>query len=134
MLIGIEITAVLCITMTETGSGKTISIIVNHHRSEHDLIATIPIHIGHSIIVKALSVPRRTYTVAIPAPALAQLMGTGIHVECNHLVTGIDTTGKENARLAAIQIGCAEEMLRGAVSITITPGFFQVGLTAFQTL
>lgn len=63
-------------------------------------------------------------------------MSTGIHVERNHLMLGIDTTGQENAGLAAIKIGCAEEMLRSTVTAIILscrrfPNFHIICLAIF---
>ena len=120
MDVGIEVGYVMGITMTKTGSGKAKAIVIDDHRTEDDLIASVPIDIGNGVVMIALPVPR-TGRVAIPAPTLHELVGSRIDIEGNELMTRVDTTTQEDAGLLAIEIGRAEEVLRTAVAITIAP-------------
>ena len=49
-------------------------------------------------------------------------------------MTCIDTASEENARFATIEIRCAKEIFRGTMTVTVTPGSIQVGLTVLKTL
>ena len=49
-------------------------------------------------------------------------------------MTGIDATCEEEARLAAVETGCTEEVLCRAVAVAVAPGSVQTGLTCLQTL
>ena len=120
MDIGIEVSHVVGIAMTESCGRKAESIVIDDHRTEDDLIASVPIDVGNGVVMIALSVPR-TGRVAIPAPTLHELVGSRIDIEGNELMTRVDTTTQEDAGLLAIEIGCAEEVLRTAVAITIAP-------------
>ena len=131
--IGVEVAVVLGIAVTQTCRGEAVTIVVDHHRTETDLIAPVPVHVGDGIVVIALSVPGAG-CVVVPSPALCQLVGVRIHVEGNHLMTGIDAPGQEDARLAAVETRGSEEMLRRAVAVAVAPGCSQVGLTVLQTL
>ena len=48
----------LSVTMSESSSGKSLTIIVNDHRAPYYLIASVPIYIDDGIVVITLSVPR----------------------------------------------------------------------------
>ena len=60
-------------------------------------------------------------------------MGGRIHIISDELMTGIDASSQENARFATIQIRCAEEIFRGTMTITVTPGCVKVGLIVLET-
>ena len=81
----------------------------------------------------ALTIPRAARCVTIPAPALRQFVGSGVDIQCYHLVAGIDTTSQEDAGLASVQIGRTKEVLRRAVTVAVTPGCFQVAFAIFQS-
>ena len=110
------------------------AVVVDDHRAETYLVASVPVHVGDAIVVVALPVPGRAGRITVPAPALLQLVGRRIHVEGNHLVAGIDAACQEDARIATVQVGCAEEVLRRAVAIAVTPGSLQAGLSILQSL
>ena len=44
-------------------------------------------------------------------------------------MTGVDTASEEDARLASVKVGSAEEVLGAAVSVAVAPGCVEVGLT-----
>ena len=134
MDIRIKITYMLGITMTETSSRKSLTVIVNNHRTPYNLITSIPIHIGNDIVVIALPIPRRTRLVVGPLPANIQRMSIRIYIVCDKLVAGIDTTTQEDTWMLAIQIRSTEEVLTAAMTITITPSCLQISLACFQTL
>ena len=124
----------LSIAMTETSSGKSLAIIVNNHRTPYYLITSIPIHIGYDIVVITLTIPRRTLLIVGPLPANIQRMSIRIHIVCDELMAGIDTTTQEDAWMLAIQIRSTEEVLAAAMTIAITPSSLQISLACFQTL
>ena len=121
MDIRIEISYMLSITMTETCGREALTIIIYNHRTPYYLITSIPIHIGNDIVVIALTIPRRTWLVVGPLPANLQVVSLWIHIVCDELVAGIDTTAQEDAWMLAIQIRSAEEVLAAAMTIAITP-------------
>ena len=55
--VGVEVTVVLGIAVAEARCRETMTVVVNHHRAETDLVAPVPVHIGHAIVVIALTVP-----------------------------------------------------------------------------
>ena len=97
--------------MTEARGVKALSVIIDHHRAIHNLVAAVLIHIGNHVVMKALSKPLTTIAVAIPSPLLFQLMVL-THIVGNHLMTGIDATGKEDAGFVSVEIGRTEIVLR----------------------
>ena len=124
----------LGITMTETCSRESLTIIINHHRTPNNLITSIPIHIGNDIVVVTLTIPRRTRLVVGPLPADIQIVSLWIHIVCDELVAGIDTTSQEEAWMLAIQIRSTEKVLATTMTIAITPSCLQIFLSIFQTL
>ena len=134
MDIRIKITYMLSIAMTETSSRKSLAIIVDNHRTEYDFITSVPIHIGYDIVVITLSIPRRTHLVVGPLPANRQIVGIRIHIVCDELMTGIDTTRQEDTWMLAIEIRSTEEEFVGTVAVAITPSSLQISLACFQTL
>ena len=134
MDIRIEISYMLGITMTETCSRESLTVIINHHRTPNNLITSIPIHIGNDIVVVTLTIPRRTRLVVGPLPADIQIVSLWIHIVCDELVAGIDTTSQEEAWMLAIQIRSTEKVLATTMTIAITPSCLQIFLSIFQTL
>ena len=134
MDIRIEISYMLGITMTKTCSRETHTVIIDNHRTPYYLITSIPIHIGNDIVVITLTIPRRTWLVVGPLPANLQVVSLWIHIVCDELMAGIDTTAQEDAWMFAIQIRSTEEILAAAVTIAITPGCLQVCFSVFQAL
>ena len=100
----------LGIAVPEARRGKPLAIVVNDHRAEDNLVASVPVNICHAVVVVALPFPRAV-GVACPAPALRQFMGGGIDVVGHHLVTGIDASGQEEAGMLSVEVWSAEEML-----------------------
>ena len=119
--------------MAQTGGGETAAAVVDDHRAEDNLVAAVPVYVGHLVVVVALTVPGTAGTVAVPAPAFGQFMGGGVYVVGHHLVAGVDAAGQEDAGLAAVEIGGAEEVFRGAVAVAVAPGGVEVGLAGLQT-
>ena len=134
MDIRIEISYMLGITMTETCGRETHTVIIDNHRTPYYLITSIPIHIGNDIVVITLTIPRRTRLVVGPLPTDLQVVSLWIHIVCDELVAGIDTTSQEDAWMLAIQIRSTEEVLAAAMTIAVTPGCLQVCFSIFQTL
>ena len=134
MDIRIKITYMLSITMTETCSRKSLTIIIDNHRTVYDFVTSIPIYISYDIVVITLTIPWRTRLVVGPLPANSQGMSLRIYIVCDKLMTGIDTTTQEDAWMLAIQIRSTEEVLTAAMTIDITPSSLQISLTCFQTL
>ena len=61
-------------------------------------------------------------------------MGGRIDIVGHHLVAGVDASCKEDARVAPIEDGGAEEVLRRAVAIAITPSSVKAVLARLETL
>ena len=131
MDVRIQVADVGSITMTETGGRKALTIVINHHGTPDDLVTTIPIDIGDGIVVIALSIPRRTSLIISPLPTHVESMGRWIDIISDKLMAGIDTTTEEDARMLAIEIRRTIEVLARAVTITVTPSRFQIGLACF---
>ena len=134
MDVWIEIAMVLGITMSKPGSRQSLAIIVDDHRTETNLVASVPVDIGHGIVMVSVAIPLAARRVAVPAPARGEFMSGGIYVQGYHLVAGVDASGQEDAGLAAIEIGSAEEMLGRAVAVAVAPCGVQVGLSGFESL
>ena len=125
--VGVEVAHMLGIAVSQSGGGQSLAVVVDGHRTEHNLIPSVPVDVGHDIVVVTLSVPA-AWRIVVPGPAGRELVGGGIHVVGNHLVAGIDTTGEEDAGLLAVQIRGTEEILRRAVAVAIAPGFLEIAL------
>ena len=97
----VQVTHMLGIAVAEASCREALAVVVDDHRAKYYLVAAVHIYVGHAVVVVALPLPR-AITVVVPAPALLQLMGGGVHVVCYHLVAGIDASGQEDARLAAV--------------------------------
>ena len=130
--VGVEVTVVLGIAVAKAGGGKALSIVVDDHGTKAYLITSIHIHIGNAIVVIALSFPR-TPVVVVPFPSHLEFVRGGIHIVSNHLVTGVDTACEEDARLASVEVGSAEEVLGAAVSVAVAPGCVEVGFSGLKT-
>ena len=124
----------LSIAMTETSSRKSHSVIVDNHRTVYDFITSVPIHIGYDIVVITLTIPRRIRLVVGPLPANRQIVGIRIHIVCDELMTGIDTTRQEDTWMLAIEIRSTKEEFVGTVAVAITPSCLQISFSIFQTL
>ena len=123
----------LSVTMTEACGRQSLTIVVDNHRTEYYLIATVHINVGNSIVVISLSLPR-TIGIVKPAPTLLQGVCSRVYIKGYHLMTGIDTTCKEDAWLLAIKIWSTEEMLSTAVTIAIAPSFLKICFSIFESL
>lgn len=97
VLVWVEVAPVLGIAMTEAGSAQSLAIVVDDHGTEADLVTSVPVDIGNRVVVVALAVPGRTRRVAVPAPALGELMGGRVYVESDHLMARVDAASHENA-------------------------------------
>ena len=122
----------LGIAVTKACGGKSASVIVDNHRTEHNLVASVPVNVGYSEVMIALTIPGTSSLVAFPAPALGQ--SAAAHIQRHHLVAGVNTAGNKDARGAAVQVRRTEEMLRRAVAVAVAPCRGQVGLAGFQSL
>ena len=131
--IGIEVAHMLGVAMSEAGSTESLAVVVDDHRAEADLVASVPVDISNRIVVVSLPVPGTARRVAVPAPACGELVCRRIHVEGNHLVAGVDTAGEEDAGLVTVEIRSAEEVLRAAVAVAVAPGLLQVGLAVLES-
>ena len=109
----------LGIAMAQTGSVKTFAVVIDNHRTEADLIATVPVHIGNAEVVVALSAVRPA--LALPLPVQRQLVGRGVHRKSLHVVLRIAASSQVDVGLPAIQEGCSEVVLRRAVTIAVAP-------------
>ena len=76
----------LGVAVSVAGSRKSEAGIVNHHRTEDNLIAPVHIHVGDGKVVETIAEPGRLRVVAVPAPALGELVGLRVHVECTELM------------------------------------------------
>ncbi len=132
MNVRIEVATMLSIAMPQARCRKTFTVVVNHHRTKHNLVASVPVHVGYSEVVIALSLPR-TICVVVPSPAQLQLVSRRIHVVCHHLVARINASCQEDTGLVSIQIRCAKEILRTAVSVAVAPSSVEVVFTTFQS-
>ena len=121
MRVRVEVAMMLSVTMTIACRREAVSVVIDDHRTVAYLVATVPVDISNGIVVIAVTVPRRAGGVAVPVPALGQLMSSRVNIQGHHLMTGIDTACKEDAGFAAIQIGCTKEVFRRAVAIAVAP-------------
>ena len=108
--IRIEVAAMLCVTMSETCCGKSLAIVIDNHGAETYLVASVPVDIGNAEVMISLSLPRSVGIVE-PSPALLQRMCGRVNIVCNHLVTCVYTTCKEDAWFLAVEIRSTEEVL-----------------------
>ena len=90
--VGIEVGAMLCVAMAQAGGGEPLSVVINDHGAEDNLVATVHIHIADGEVVVALPEVGATLSGALPAPVFGELMGEWIHAESLHLVHGITST------------------------------------------
>ena len=82
----------LGIAVTKASSGKAIAGIVDHHRPEHNLIASVAVYVSNGKIVEAVTEPRRLGVVAVPAPALCQFVSLLVHIQGAEFVACIAAT------------------------------------------
>ena len=130
--IWVEVAAMLGVAMSETRSGKSFSVVVDDHRTKHDFVASVPIHIGNAVVVVALTFPR-AIGIVVPTPTFHQLVGSRVHIVGNHLVAGVDATCEEDAWLAPIEVWRSEEILAGTMSVAVAPSSVEVVFATFQS-
>ena len=58
MDVGIEISVVLGIAMSESCGRKSFSIVIDYHRAEAYLVASVPVDVCNGIVVIAIAIPR----------------------------------------------------------------------------
>ena len=127
MAVGVEVAAVLGIAMPEACGGEALTIVIDDHRAEHYLVASVHVDIGNAVVVVTLRFPW-TIGIAGPAPALGQRMGARVYIISNHLVACVDASRKEYAGLVPVQVGGTDEVLRTTMSVAVAPSAVQVGL------
>ena len=130
--VGVQVAMMLSIAVAKADSRQSLTVIVDDQATEDYLVAAVPVDIDDSVVVVTLTIPGRAFLVVHPAPALRQLMGSGINVECYELMTGIDATTKEDAGLAAVEIGSTEEELAGTVAVAVAPSTVEVALARLE--
>ena len=132
---GVEVADMQRVAMSKASRREATAVVVDNHGAVDNFVAAIAVDIGYAIVMVALSVPRTAGCVAGPTPTLRQLVGLWIHVKCNHLMTGIDASCQENARLTTVETGSAEEMLcRSVTQDALSPSVLLIRLTSLQTL
>ena len=90
--VGVEVAAVLRVAVTIARSGETVARIVDNHRAKDYLVTAVHVDIGNTEVVEAIAKPGRFAVVAVPAPALGQLVGCGIHVKYTELMARVAAT------------------------------------------
>ena len=108
--------------MTEACSGQTMTVVIDDHRAIDNLITTIQVNVGYTVVVVTIGIPRVTPTTIVrPMPTFCQGMCAGIDIVGTHLMLRVDTTSKEDAGGLSIKVGSTEEIFRGAVTIGVAP-------------
>ena len=118
--------------MSQACGTQAMSIVINDHRTKYDFVTTIPVNISNGIVMITLTIPRATRSIIHPSPTLCKLMCFWIYIKSHHFMAGIDTTSKEDAWMAPIQVRSTKEVLATTMTITITPSLFQVSLSCLQ--
>ena len=78
---GIQVAAVLCVAVTQSGGAESLAVIIDNHRTEHNLVASVPVNIGNLIVMESVAKPGVVPSaVAVPAPALGEGMGGGVYI------------------------------------------------------
>ena len=120
--IGVEVGAMLGVAVTKTGCGESTAVVVDNHRAEADFIAAVPVDVGNTEVVIAVSIPRVAPAVVVgPLPIERELMGGGIDAEGLHVVLRVTAAAEEDERMTAIEERRTEVVLRGAVTIAVAP-------------
>ena len=110
----------LSVAVSQTSRGKSLAVIIDSHRTKHNLIPSIHIHIGNGKIMIAITKPRvRPSRIVVPIPKLRQLVSGRINVEGCHLMLRVATASQENAWFMPIQIRSTEIVLHRAVSTVV---------------
>ena len=99
---------------------QSVAVVVDDHRAEDNLVAAVHVDVGNVEVVEAVAKPGRRGVVAVPAPALGQLVGLGIDVEGTGFVARVATAAQEYRGVAPVQVGSAEVVLAGAVARIVT--------------
>ena len=90
--VGVEVAAMLGVAVAVSCSSQTIARIIDDHRAEDNLVATVAVDIGDSIVVETVAKPGRTTLIAVPAPQLGQFVGLLVNAKRAELMTRIGTT------------------------------------------
>ena len=102
--IGVEVGAMLGVAVTKTGCGESAAVVVDNHRAEADLIAAVPVDVGNTEVMIAVTVPGIAPTVVVgPLPIERELMGGGIDAEGLHVVLRVAAAAEEDERMTAIE-------------------------------
>ena len=118
--------------MSEPCGAESLSVVVNHHGTEDDFIASVPVNISNGEVVETIAKPRSRS--GIPTPELSQLVSLRINVQRTHLVLAVTATSKEDAGFAPIKIRGTEIVLGRTVScVVFTPNGGIVTFIAFET-
>ena len=132
MAVGVEVRAVLCIAMSETCRRESLAVVVDDHRAEAYLVASVPVHVGDTEVMVAVAIPGiAPPVIVLPLPVERQLMSGRVNAEGLHVVLGVASASQEDVGLASVQEGSAEVVLRRAVSIAVAP---VVGIAARQRI
>ena len=131
-VVGVEVTAMLCVTVAVACCGKAFAVVVNDHRTVDDFITSVPIYVGNTEVVVSFSEPWAARFVVEPPPTFHQFVGFRIHIVGNHLVACVDAACQKDARMAAVQIRRTEKELVGAVAVTVAPCGVQVRFAILQ--
>lgn len=131
-VVGVEVTAMLCVTVAVACCGKAFAVVVNDHRTVDDFITSVPIYVGNTEVVVSFSEPWAARFVVEPPPTLHQFVGFRIHIVGNHLVARVDAACQKDARMAAVQVRRTEKELVGAVAVTVAPCGVQVRFAILQ--
>ena len=131
-VVGVEVTAMLCVTVAVACCGKTFAVVVNDHRTVDDFIMSVPVHVGDAEVVVSFAEPWAARFIVEPPPTFHQFVGFRIHIVGNHLVARVDAACQKDARMAAVQVRRAEKELVGAVAVTVAPCGVQVRFAILQ--
>ena len=112
----------LGVAVAVAGSSQTVACIIDNHRAKDNLITTVAVDIGDSIVVETVAKPGRTALIAVPAPTLSEFVGQRIDIEGAELVACITAAAQEYRGIATIEIRSTEIVLGGTVTrIFVTP-------------
>ena len=94
----------LGVAVTETGCRESAAVIVDDHRAKADLIAAVPVDVGNTEVMIAVTVPGIAPAVVVgPLPIERELMGGGIDAEGLHVVLRVTAAAEEDERMTAIE-------------------------------
>ena len=120
----------LGVAVSQTGSGETLAIVVDDHRTEAYLIASVPVYIGDAKVMVSVAIPGTAPSVVIaPFPVECQLVGLRVYGESLHVMFGVASATQENVGVTSVEERSAEVVLRRAVAVAVAP---VAGVTARQ--